>query len=282
MKRLLYLIALIAFLGISCEEIGPDINPRMGPTNPDDTTTTVDSQKRQVIIEEFTGVRCVNCPAGSEAIQTLIDTYGEQLVAVSIHAGSFSPPYNASIYDFRTSEGTNLLSYLGEPLGFPTAVVNRKKFEGEFDLQLGQSLWPGYIAEELQTEPKIKIDLQPSFNPANNALKVDVTLYVQEDILESDVRLSLMITEDDIEDIQLTPNGAQDDYKHKHVLRGMITPYDGTPITDPLIANTQVAQTFNFTFPTEWVVENSHIIAVVSQNGETKDVYQAHEVKIME
>lgn len=282
MKRLLFLLSLVMLIGLGCEEIGPEINPVMGPGGGPDTITPVDSQLRQVIVEEFTGVRCVNCPAGSDAIQNLINIHGEQLVAISIHAGSFSPPYNSSQYDFRTSEGNNLLSYLGEPLGYPTAVVNRKKFEGEFDLQLGQSQWAGYIAQELLEEPQIKIDIQPNYNSSTGQLKVAVTLFIQENILDEDVRLSVMITEDDIEDTQVTPDGLKADYKHKHVLRGMMTNYDGMPLTGSLTQGAEIEENFEMAFPEAWIVENCHIIAVVSKNGEEKDVYQAHEVKLIE
>ena len=282
MKRLLFLLSLVMLFGFGCEEIGPEINPAMGPGGGPDTITPVDSQLRQVIVEEFTGVRCVNCPAGSDAIQNLINIHGEQLVAISIHAGSFAPPYNSSLYDFRTSEGDNLLSYLGEPLGYPTAVVNRKKFEGEFDLQLGQSQWAGYIAEELLGEPQIKIDIQPNYNSGTGQLKVDVTLYVQENILDEDIRLSVMITEDDIEDAQVTPDGLKADYKHKHVLRGMMTNYDGMPLTATLSEGAVIEENFDMTLPEAWIAENCHIIAVVSKNGEEKDVFQAHQVKLVE
>src|ERR1700741_1300369 len=85
---------------------------------------------RKVLIEEFTGVRCVNCPDGSAEIENLLSLYGGNLVAVSIHSGFFSDPYPDNLYDFRTPEGDQLLNYLGQPLGYPTAVIDRKLFNG--------------------------------------------------------------------------------------------------------------------------------------------------------
>ena len=140
MKKFLYLFFVLSLgLFAGCEEISPEINPQMGPNTDPDDPSPVEDQPRQVLIEEFTGVRCVNCPDGSEAIETLLNIHGEQLVAVSIHSsGSFSVPNDENAYDFRTTEGDNILSFLGEPIGYPTAVVNRKKFPDEFDLQLGK------------------------------------------------------------------------------------------------------------------------------------------------
>lgn len=281
MKHLLVLISISIFLGLGCEEIPPVINPNMGNNDPDDPIP-VEDQRKQVLIEEFTGVRCVNCPAGSQAIEGLLDIHGQRLVAVSIHAGFFSPPYNSSNYDFRTDAGDDLLSYLGEPLGYPTAVVNRKKFEGEFDLQLGQSSWAGFIAADTIGEPQVKIDLNADYNDSDRSLKVTTTLYVQETISEDDIRLSLMVTESGIKDLQLTPAGQEDDYTHKHVLRSMITNFDGDPVLDAFTAGAEIEKQFNYTLPDEIVANKSSIIAILSLNGERKDVIQAHEVKLVE
>jgi hypothetical protein len=182
MKYLNYLslfavVVLLSFM--ACEEIAPEINPVMESDN-DLVVEPVPNQQRQVLIEEFTGVTCVNCPAGSAAIEELLDEHGEQLVAISIHAGSFSNPYDDSLIDFRTPEGNNLLNFLGIPLGYPTAVVDRKKFEGEFDLQLFRSQWAGFIEEQMQEEPKVKIGIAKAFDAETRQLDVKVGLFIEE------------------------------------------------------------------------------------------------------
>ncbi|MCB0584319.1 MAG: Omp28-related outer membrane protein [Phaeodactylibacter sp.] len=284
MKKLSTLFFLLAgLLWLGCEEIPPVINPSMGGSNPDGPTP-VEDQQRQVLIEEFTGVRCVNCPAGSAAIEGLLGLHGQQLVAISIHAGSFAPPYSESQYDFRIDEGASLLSYLGEPLGYPTAVVNRKKFDGEFDLQLGRQQWAGFIAQELLEPPKVKIDIENAYNNEDRKLEVKATLYVEETISEEDIRISVAITESDVEDLQLTPESGTPDpnYKHQHVLRGMLTNYDGNPIDEPLGAGAIIEKTFSTTLPTDWVASNCDVVVFVNLNGEKKDVLQVHHAAVTE
>ena len=133
MKKLLLICCAFALFSLGCDEISPKINPIVDQGDcPLVDESVVSGQERQVLIEEFTGVRCVNCPAGSQAIEDLLAIPGERLVAISIHAsGPFSPPYPESLYDFQTPDGENLLNFLGIPLGFPTAVVNRHQFAGE-------------------------------------------------------------------------------------------------------------------------------------------------------
>lgn len=272
-------LILIALAFASCEEIAPTVTGSMGNTGPGPDLT---NQQRQVLIEEFTGVRCVNCPAGSAAIEDLIGSLGPQLVAVSIHSGEFSPPYSGSKYDFRTAAGDQILNYLGQPFGYPTAVVNRRLFDGEFDLQLGQSQWAGYIQQELQEDPKVKLKIEPTYNSQTEKLDVVVTLLVVEDIAEPDVRLTVMITESGVQDMQLTPSGKQADYTHKHILRGVMTNYDGAIISDELTAGKQLTKSFSMDWNSAWDVNNCDVVAFVSLGGNTKDVLQAHHVHIIE
>ena len=45
--------------------------------------------KRNVLIEDFTGQMCTNCPDGHRTITSLKEQYGSQVIAVGIHAGNF-------------------------------------------------------------------------------------------------------------------------------------------------------------------------------------------------
>lgn len=276
----LFFLVFYAMAFFACEEIPPTVTGAMGgggPVQPED-------QKRQVLVEEFTGVRCINCPNGSLIIEDLRAVYGPQLVVVSIHSGQFSDPYPESQYDFRTAVGDQLLNYLGQPFGYPSAVVNRKKFDGQFDLQLGSNEWAGYIAEELASPPRVLIDIRPDFDPSTRKAQIETTLFIVETISEPDVRISVVFTENNITDHQLTPSSSPDtdpDYQHKHVLRDMATPFDGILIAEPLTAGARITRSFDYTLPDEWVAENVSVVVVVSLAGEIKDVLQAHEVHLI-
>lgn len=284
MKQFAILFTLAFFLFAGCKEIEPVVTGSMGGQVDPNPDPDLDGQKRQVLIEEFTGVRCVNCPAGAAEIEVLLSTHSPQLIAVSIHAGEFAPPYPGSLFDFRTTAGTSVLSYLGEPFGYPTAVVNRRKFDGQFDLQLGKGEWAGYIAQEKTVPPKVRIGIEPEFNGASRDLTLKVRLLVDETITEPDVRLSIMITESGLQDLQLTPSSSNPDpqYVHKHALRGMVTPFDGAQISETLVAGADITKTFSFSLPDTWKEENCDIVAFVSLAGDKKDVLQAHLVHVVE
>ena len=45
--------------------------------------------RRAVLLEEFTGQMCTNCPEAQRRISSMKEQYGDQLVVVGIHAGNF-------------------------------------------------------------------------------------------------------------------------------------------------------------------------------------------------
>jgi hypothetical protein len=281
-RRSISILISLLFLAASCTEIPPEINPQEeGPVEPGDTVTVV-VQSRQVLIEEFTGVRCVNCPAGAATIERLIDQHEGRLIAVSIHAGFFARPYPESLYDFQTADGNNLQIYLGDPFGYPTAVVNRRLFDGEGDLQLSQASWAGYIQQEIDRSSRVYLGIGSRYDTLRRELAATVKIEVVEEISEEDVRLSLALTEDGIADRQLTPDGEQADYIHNHVLRDMITPYDGISLATPLLPGESRSEGFVFEIPETWQAANCHLVAFLHLAGEQKDVLQVIQAGIID
>ena len=281
MKKILFFAFGLGVLLTSCEEIAPTVTPLTGPII--DTVPDVGDQLRQVLIEEFTGVRCVQCPGGSAEVENLLAIHGNQLIAVQIHAGDFAPPFtNESMYDFRTQEGEEIINYLGNPLTYPSAVVNRRLFDDEIDLQLGKNSWAGYIDIEKGEAPKVKIALELDYDEASNRINAEVTTFVEEDVMDPDVRISLMLTESGIVDLQDTPDGKNFDYEHKHVLRDMLTPFNGDIVPSPLLTGSQNQFNYSIEVASGWDVEKCTVIAFISLAGGTLDVLQAIERKVVE
>jgi len=264
----IFVSILLSFLFLSCEEIGPTI-PTLGPPETGD---------RKVLIEEFTGVQCVNCPQGSAEIENLLGLYGDQLIAVSIHSGFFADPFNESEYDFRIEKGEQIEGFLGEPVGYPSAVINRKQVPNRTTLQAAQALWAGLIADAATQAALVNLQLDLDFNSDDRALSIAISAIPIESI--NDLSLTVMITENNIQDFQLTPDGEQSDYKHKHVLRDVLTKFDGSPIGN-LQKGILFEKTFDYSLPIEWQVENCEVIVFLSRNGTDKEVLQVEADKIV-
>lgn len=271
MKQSIIYILLFTLLFSSCDEKMPVIPP-VGPQ---------EAGARVMLIEEFTGVQCVNCPQGSDQIENLLGLYPNNLIAISIHAGEFSPPFSNSNIDFRTEDGDNLISFLGEPFAYPAAVINRKNFNGSNLQNVGQNRWPGILAEEVNVEPTISVSLSSEYDANTRELSIDITGVANQAINEVTV-MNVMITENNIVDVQLTPEGKKDDYVHKHVFREMITPLTGDQLASSMTIGDDYNKSYNFTLPDSWVAENCNVVAFVSYTGADKNILQAAEAHLIE
>jgi thiol-disulfide isomerase/thioredoxin len=259
MKKWVFLFSIITFA--ACTEIAPVVPP-LGD--------------KKVLVEEFTGVRCVNCPAGAAELENLKSIYGERLVIVSIHAGDFAPPYSDSKFDFRTTEGSALETWLGTPLGYPTAVVNRKKFSGQQSLQVSKANWAGLIAEESKTASLLNFTIVKKYTKDTRDLTMTVTLLPSEK-LPSDTRLSVLLTENNVIDQQETPQGKKSDYKHKHILRRILS-----GDAKGFVLNGALSWTNNIKIPTSFVADNCQLVVLAHRGGDVKDVLQVSEVKLVD
>ena len=104
-----YFLILCSILTItSCDIVeGPYIT---------DADSYINTDKK-VLIEDFTGHLCTNCPEAAREISAIHDVYGDQIIALAIHVSAdFARPKNASPdssyhYDFRTEWGNNWDNY---------------------------------------------------------------------------------------------------------------------------------------------------------------------------
>jgi hypothetical protein len=272
-----YSILLFSFgiLFFSCKEETVRIPP-LGQSNTGSTNS-----ERTVFVEEFTGVKCVNCPDGAAEIENLKTKYKERLVAVSIHAGFFAKKLAESKFDFKTPLTISLLSYLGEPDGYPALVINRKSLGTNGNLVvIGLAKWAGLVQTESEEQAKAAVVLQTTYNATTRELKASTTITPSE-ALSGEYHLSIMLTESNIVDAQTMPKiGVVTDYKHKHVLRDMLTPFDGVALTETLSKGAKIKRDFTYTLPATFNAKECEIIAVLHKVGQTKEVLQAASQKI--
>lgn len=269
--NLLYTLALL--LLFACEEIPPIIEPGGGGSD-----TTV---QRRVLVEELTGERCVNCPAGHQALESLKQLYGDRLVIVSIHAGFFAVPYPQSDAGLANPEGNAVLNYLGAPLGYPAAVVNRRLFAGEERLAVGQAQWPGYINDVLKEAPVVEVDIATNYLAPTRNLQATVTLTPLAVRPEGDLLLSVFLVEDKVRDPQETPTGVDPDYEHRHVFRASLSLILGNRLAQAWEVGEPIRFDYNVFLPDNWVGENSSLVAFVHRDGDDKEVLQVNEEKLV-
>jgi hypothetical protein len=263
----LFLLSSIFLLG--CKE-EPVLIPK---------TAVVSSGEHKVLVEEYTGVKCVNCPAGSAEIENLKSKYGENVIALSIHAGIFAKPYTESKYDLKVKDGEDIMAYVGAPEGYPSATIDRKQFAGQTSLQVGQNTWAGYIEQQLKEAAPLKVSLKNDYNTATRELKINVSVLPFQNINQN-LRITVLMSENEISDYQSTPQGKVADYKHKHVLRDVITAATGDVLGAEYKVANLVEKSYTYKIPDTWNADKCSVIAFVHREGNDKSVLNVAELKI--
>lgn len=223
------IIAIVAVAFASCDKIeGPFIEiiqtEDVAVEFPD---LDVNSVYRKVLLEEYTGHNCTNCPDGHQKLEQLHEIYGDTLIAIGLHTGTYARPTNSRPHDFRTATGDELMNAYGIS-AWPTAIINRQHNTGG---GLAISNWQNAIQSIDRSKVYAAIQMINQFNPNDSTLKVNVKVTALEDC-NNPVYLALYLVEDSIVSPQLHGSETIDNYVHNHVLRGDINGTYGETLTN--------------------------------------------------
>ena len=235
-------------------------------------------------MEEITGVRCQNCPIGTQTLVALQQQYGkDKLVVVSIHAaGSFSIPYASSQIDFRSAETQELANYIGALEGFPTASINRRLLANETSIFITpHTRWGGEVAQDLQIDPSLAVTVKNTFDPGSRALEIEIGL-LPDQSLTAGYRLTVLITQDSIVDPQLNGSTLITNYIHRHVVRDVVTASSGDILETPLEVGQLVNKKYNVILPADWEAKHCSVVAYVHRGITDKEVLQVAEKHVIE
>ena len=158
-----------AFLFAACDEVGEGERYIDVPAKPA-------SASRCVLVEEFSGQLCVNCPAASEFLENIQETYGKDtVIVVSLHAGvnqmlgiskemGQAMGYEGLVTDF----GEQMFSSYGLT-SEPNAVVDRRG-----GVLANTQQWLTSIVNSLRTPATEALTLAASYDEASRRLTVNV------------------------------------------------------------------------------------------------------------
>lgn len=233
---------------------------------------------KHVLLEDYTGVACVNCPAAGQLALDIQERYNHQVIVLGVHAGSMTslPPTMPSYIDFTTPEGTEWYTNLGLDVN-PIGTINRKLNGSTYGYNSPD--WEDKVASTLQEEALLEMSADIEYNEANRNLKVDVKSEFLAELPDT-YSLTVCIMEDSIVGMQVTPQGNNPDYVHRHVFRTTMNGAWGEEINTEAIAPEQeIVKSYTATLNEAYNADQCYIIAYVS-NSETKEILQVVEKKI--
>jgi hypothetical protein len=298
-KHCLQFTAIAGILAWSaCSEIGPEIN--FFEDKAQDTTYMLEqvpsAQARKVLVEEFTGASCTNCPRGHEVLENLKSTYGERMVTIAYHKFGTTldwPAYwgkpdflDTLKYDYRREEATKIATEVygdGVP-SIPMAGVDRI-YNSSKKLQFNRTEWAAKIAERMEIDAPANIDVDLTMNEDKSELQADITItYTQ--AVTSPQHLNVMLTESGMDAPQKYPDSTASHYIHNSVFRKMYTsPTVGKNILSGIDIQPGRVYKTSMVLPmdTLWDLKNCKLIVFVSNNAaEDKTIVQAASYKVLE
>lgn len=274
-EKLIYIFLFVSIFS-SCREEPPLIyfNLYSGSDSTYITNNIPTAQFRNSLMEDYTGVRCANCPDAHDAARNLANSHNGRMIILSMYPTDnlLTRPYTtiAGNQDFRMVQARDLLTVFGSDKNLPSIGLDRivnsskKKFltnsvgdwSSVLDAQIG-------LTNSEKTSP-LNINIVNELKPSNDSLKITCFITATSNVPDS-VYLTLVMLEDSITNPQENSLGDVDTfYKHNNVARGFITSTYGTYLkTNFIVGRVYRKQITIPVYPNIWKLNNCKVLAFV-------------------
>ncbi|WP_329904995.1 Omp28 family outer membrane lipoprotein [Porphyromonas pogonae] len=192
---------------------------------PDESPLIPEADRSTVLIEEYTGQHCVNCPEAAKFLHKETQSFSKNVIIVSMHA-------------MRTGQTTEQLASdaadqysktFDLPLSIPGIMINRTQITNEPKYTQKKAVWPAMIRKAVNTKATYSINLKAELKDSGKKVKVTAnptTIGGKSEV--QDLGIQLWVVED-IRALQTSAKGKKDNYFHHNVLRGEINGLWGAP-----------------------------------------------------
>ena len=241
LKSILF-ISLFSGLILSCDKIDEPFPPNIEIIDSsivwdDSIFSNSNDNVRFVLMEEFTGHTCPNCPDAAVEVERFRNVkYGAKFIPIAIHATeTFAAPKDltgapAGSYqtDHRTDESLDYEneSSFGIGKGLPRALISRR---GE-SVTVGKWVQKCDKIYENPGPTLANIHITNFFDDSSKTFRVRIRIEWLEDYAGG-MNLQIQVREDNIVDWQLDGSDHIEDYLFDHMFRGSVNGAWGSPIS---------------------------------------------------
>lgn len=289
MKSNNFLGLLVAFfssmLVMSCDEVEQPIveygvyrSDLYGPAPQFESETT---PQQRVLLEDFTGHDCGNCPNGHLRAAELLETYQDDIAVVAIHAGSLAAPLPPEYPDdWTTPEGQYyLLTQVGQDI-MPKGRINRRPGASTI---FSPSAWAAQVSEAIAEEPMVNMQVKADYQATNNHWNVHVfSEWLQNS--SGNYKLVVMLTESGIEAPQLFYGNDPEyieEYHHEHMLRATGTGATGLTVFSNPAAGASSVESYTLGWNNEWIADSCEVVAFLT-DGDDGRVMNVAKTKLVQ
>ncbi len=216
------------------------------------TIVSTSIEKRNVLLEEYTGIHCGFCPMGHNEAEMMVEQNPEDVFVIGIHQGAFAVP-DPDDPNYMTEDGDELGSFF-DVQSWPNGIINRHDFGEGYGYPL--DMWAAYGDEILLEDSYVNVACETEIDVQSRELTVYVEAYYTGNSPENTNKLSVALLQNDVKGPQwgtwYNPDqlNASGLYRHQHMLRDIITDTYGMAIS-PTTSGTLIEETITYTIPEE-------------------------------
>lgn len=239
-----------------------------------------EQQKRNVLIEELTGINCQYCPDGHAIANNLIKNNPDRVWAVNVHSGGYAPTFYPNLNTTASAAICNAFT----TGSFPSGIVNRSTETAE-----NRFSWETSTNQQLSQDAECNVGGQIVINAETRSAIATVEVYYTGNSSSDNNYLTIMMLQDSILGPQSgaswNPSQIIDNqYVHMHILRDVITPTWGEKIA-PTTAGTLITKTYTYEIPevigspngVEVDLNNIHFIALVTEKQDNSNAGNSYD-----
>ena len=227
------------------------------------TFVSTTPENKNVVLEEYTGIYCVWCPAGHVIGASMHAANPNDVFLINVHTGGFATPNGPNDPNFNSDFGAQLATN-ANCTGYPTGSINRRIFPvNPGGTAMSRSDWDASAQTVLAEPSPVNIGAQASYDMATGILTVDVETYYTQTVTNTNV-LHIAVVQNNMPGPQTgaVSNGDpasiisgpwNPTYNHQHVLRHFMTGANGLEYT-VTTAGTFVPQQVTWNIPTPFTI----------------------------
>lgn len=252
-----------------------------------DNTNTL----RNVLIEDFTGHRCSNCPNAANLLHNLEDANPGRVFGAAIHTSNSgitdfqatNAAYPTVLYnDFAIAIGTYFGAVPGTTFqGNPHGTVNR--IPTGADNTSPAPTWTSRTNTALATTLKVNLQSAVNYFPSTRGLFIHTEIDKLDNSLTNELAQVIYLLEDSLIAPQLMPDqSANTAYVHRDILRACIGGAFGRTVTPAnLNGNGKYYLNTSYELPAVYNAENMHLLIYIFDKT-TYEIYQVIKEEIVE
>lgn len=217
-KQFLFLPALTLLAFASCEQVAPEAR-WVDDTSHGEVASTL-------LVEEYTGQKCLNCPRAAERIHEYLKPLGAGSVVVAMHAERTG----MTLPELASEEANVYAEAFGHPRVVPGIMLDRKPLDPSGAYLQQYALWANLMRQLKSATPRYSMDLTASYDATTRQYAVTTSARrLGTPVAGETMMIQLWVVEDIKAPQYLQTGDMVKDFQHHNVLRAALNGVWGEP-----------------------------------------------------